>query len=120
MFSREDVQRQVAVVAVVAVKEPSFLVAMDRIVGGIQVQNDLRGLRFVGRDKRVDHPPVDLVAIHGDLLVPLLAIDLLCGQFQPVQRALACQRLSPVSGLPPVFSQWIGLLHRHGQHRIGP
>ena len=27
---------------------------------------------------------------------------------QPVQRALACQRLSPVSGLPPVFSQWIG------------
>jgi len=31
----------------------------------------------VGRHKRIDHPAIDLVRVHGDLLVPLLPVDLL-------------------------------------------
>lgn len=41
MLATEDVERQVAVVTVVAVEEPSLLVTMDRIVGGIEIKNDL-------------------------------------------------------------------------------
>ena len=41
MLAAEDVQRQIAVIIVVAVEEPPFLVAVQRIVRGIQVQDDL-------------------------------------------------------------------------------
>ena len=42
----EDVERQVAVAVIIAMEEPAFLVAMQRIVGGIEVEDDLfRGLR---------------------------------------------------------------------------
>ena len=47
MLPREDVQREITVVAVVTVKEPAFLLAMDRVVGRIQIQHDLLGRRFV-------------------------------------------------------------------------
>ena len=36
VFSREDVERQIAIVAIVAMKESAFLVAIDGIVGGRQ------------------------------------------------------------------------------------
>ena len=45
MLPREDVQREITVVAVVTVKEPAFLLAMDRVVGRIQIQHDLLGRR---------------------------------------------------------------------------
>ena len=100
--------------------EASFLMAMDRVVGGVQVQHNLLGCEVVRRHKCIDHPAVDLVPIHGDLLVSFLPIDRGPGQLQPVQRTLARQRLSPVPGLPPLLPQRIGLIHRHRQHRIVP
>jgi len=39
----EDIQRQVAVDAVVAMKEVTFLLAVQRIVRGVQIQDDLLG-----------------------------------------------------------------------------
>ena len=45
MLARKDVQRQVAIVAVVAVKETALLIAVQRVVGGVQVQHD--ALRLV-------------------------------------------------------------------------
>ena len=36
VFSREDVERQIAIAAIVAMKESAFLVAIDGIVGGRQ------------------------------------------------------------------------------------
>jgi hypothetical protein len=37
----EDVERQVAVAIIIAVEEAAFLVAMQRIIGGIKVEDDL-------------------------------------------------------------------------------
>ncbi len=96
MLPREDVQREITVVAVVTVKEPAFLLAMDRVVGRIQIQHDLLGRRFVGLHEGIHHPAVDPVRVHRDLLVPLLLIDLGAGQLQPVQRTPARQRLPPI------------------------
>src|SRR5947209_12375485 len=42
MIAREDVQRQIAVMAIVAVKEASFLFAVEWIVAGIQIEHHLR------------------------------------------------------------------------------
>ena len=82
--------------AVVTVKEPAFLLAMDRVVARIQIQHDLLGRRFVGLHEGIHHPAVDPVRVHRDLLVPLLLIDLGGGQLQPVQRTPARQRLPPI------------------------
>jgi hypothetical protein len=55
MSSAKDVQRKVAVGFVVAVKEAAFLLTMQRIIRGIQVERDLarrRAMRFPdGRSK---------------------------------------------------------------------
>jgi hypothetical protein len=51
----KNVQRQIAVGFVIAVKEAPFLLAMQRIVGGVEVERDLarrRAMRFPdGRSK---------------------------------------------------------------------
>ena len=43
MLSAKDVQRQITVLAVVAVKEPPFLMTMHRVVGRINVEHYLFG-----------------------------------------------------------------------------
>ena len=105
MLPREDVQREITVVAVVTVKEPAFLLAMDRVVGRIQIQHHLLGRRFVGLHEGIHHPAVDPVRVHRDLLVPLLLIDLGAGQLQPVQRTpcppAPSPDLRPAAASPP-------------------
>src|SRR5947209_9495371 len=41
MRAAEDVQRQIAIAIVVAVKEPPLLMPVQRIVGGIEIEDDL-------------------------------------------------------------------------------
>ena len=43
MPAAEHIERQVAVAIVIAVKEPAFLMAVQRVVGGVEVENDLFG-----------------------------------------------------------------------------
>jgi len=42
LFSAENVQRQIAIVVVIAVEESSLLLAVQRQVGSIHVQDDFR------------------------------------------------------------------------------
>jgi hypothetical protein len=41
MPAAEHVERQVAIAIVVAVEEPAFLMAVQRVVGGVEVEHDL-------------------------------------------------------------------------------
>ena len=59
MVAGEDVERQEAVVVVVAVEEASLLMAVHRIVGGVDVEHDLLGRRREGGDIGLDQNPVD-------------------------------------------------------------
>lgn len=43
MTTAKDVQRQIAVMIIITVDEPCLLVAVDRIVGGIEIEDDLFG-----------------------------------------------------------------------------
>jgi hypothetical protein len=47
MPAAEDVQRQIAVTVVIAVKEPAFLMPVQRIVGRVEIEDDLLGWRSV-------------------------------------------------------------------------
>ena len=46
VIAAEDVQRKIAVVLVVAVEEAAELMAVDRVVGGVEVEHDPLGGRL--------------------------------------------------------------------------
>ena len=59
MPAAEDIERQIAVAVVIAMEEASFLLAMQRVVGGIEVQHDLLGRAGVGLQEQIDKQPLD-------------------------------------------------------------
>ena len=85
----EYVQRQIAVAVVIAVEEPAFLMAVQRIIRGIEVEDDLPGRRLVRLEEEVDEQPFDRRAVMADLVI---ARWLGRCVLEPVQRALAGKR----------------------------
>ena len=120
MLPAENVQRQIAVVPVVAVKEPPLLVPMDRIVRGVQIQNDLWRRFSMGLEKDLHQQAIHCRLVHRDLLVAFLLAHRFSRQLQAIQRALARQGLALVALPRPARSRRIGLLCQHRQHRILP
>ena len=55
LLAAENIERQKAVVVVIAVEKAAFLAAVDDIVGGVEIEHPLLGRLFVGGDKGVDH-----------------------------------------------------------------
>jgi hypothetical protein len=55
----EHVQRQIAVAVVLAVEEAALLVAVQGIIRGIEVENDLFGRRLVRFEEQLDEQVLD-------------------------------------------------------------
>jgi hypothetical protein len=89
LVAGEYVLRQIAVAVVVAVEEALRLMAIQRDVGRIQIEHDLVGRRTVRFATEIHQQPVDGFSRVADLVIPLTAAH----QLQPVQSALAGQRL---------------------------
>ncbi len=70
-------------------KEPPLLMTVQRIIGGVQVQHDLRRWLTVRFNKDVHEQPLDRLRHRPDLVIARNAF--LRVQLQPVQRALARQ-----------------------------
>jgi len=64
----EDVERQIAVAIVIPVEEPALLMAVDRIVGGVEIEGDLFGRRPVRFHEEVHEQPLDRRRIMSDLM----------------------------------------------------
>ena len=108
MAAAEDVERQVAVAVAVAVEEPPLLVAVDRVVCGVEVEHDLLRRALVGVEEQLHEQCLDRRAIMGD---PAVAAGCRRAVLEPVQRALAGERrAAPVPRLEPA--------ERHPEHRI--
>ena len=55
MLAAEHVERQIAVAVVVAVEEAPFLVAVQRIIGGVEIEDDLlRRLSCASRNRSMN------------------------------------------------------------------
>ena len=98
--------------AVVAMEEPAFLIAVHRVVGRIQIQHYLRrrsplAVQKQFHQKRVDHP-----AIGDNLLVAMTLRRLWFAQFQTVQRAGTGQGVTAVTFAHPLFAGHIGTTNR--------
>jgi hypothetical protein len=88
MPAAEHIERQIAVGVVIAVKETLFLMPLQRVVGGINVERDLRRRRRMGVEKQLDKQGFNRRRVMADLVV---AGRLRAAQFQPVERRFAGQ-----------------------------
>src|SRR5215467_11217764 len=89
MRAAEDVQRQIAIAVVIAVKEAALLVPVQRVVGGIEVENDSLGRLPVRVQKQIDKQRLDLGRVPANAVV---AGQFRTAQLQPVERRFASQR----------------------------
>ena len=83
MGSAEDVQRQITIAVIIAVKEAAFLMAVQRIIGGVEVENDLLRRLLVRLQEQIDKQGFDLGAVPGN---PVVTRQLRSAQLQPVER----------------------------------
>lgn len=72
MPAAKHVKRQVAVAATVAVKEAALLVAVHRIVGGVEIEHNLARRLGVDVEKQIDKQLLDRRAVMADLVIARL------------------------------------------------
>ena len=89
MAAAEHVKRQVAVAVVIAVEEAAFLMAVQRVVGGVEIEDDLLRRAAMGLEEQIDQQPLDHRRIVADLVI---AGRHRPAQLEPVQRRLARHR----------------------------
>ena len=73
MRAAEDVERHITVVAVIAVEEAPLLTAVQRVVGGVEVQPDLPRRFGVRLHEHVHQQAVHRLGVRGDTLVAVRA-----------------------------------------------
>ena len=88
----EHVERQVAVLFIVAVEEPSLLLAVQRDVGVVEIQHDLARRTVVRFEKEIDQQRIDQRSVAIDLVILRRVAPRRV--FQAIERALASQRLA--------------------------
>ena len=108
MPAAEHVERQVAVVVVIAVEKAPLLVPEERVVGGVEIERDLRRRRAMGVEEEIDEQGFDRGCVMADLVV---ARRLRPAQLQPVERRFAGQ-----GGAIGALGR--GLAGQHRQHRV--
>ena len=90
-------------------EEPSLLMPMQRVIGGIQIQNDLLRRPAGAVQKGIDKEGIQGLGGVGDLLgVKILHLSRPIG-LQPVQGALPGQSLPTIPRMPSVLPAGIQL-----------
>ena len=110
MPAAEHIERQVAVAVIIAVKEPALLMAMQRVVGRVEVENDLSGRPCVRLEEEIDEQGFDRRRVVADLVI---ARGDLARQLQPVERRLARRRRA-------VAAPSLQLARQHRHQRVVP
>ena len=109
MPAAEHVQRQIAVAVIVAVEEAALLVTMQRIIGGIEIEDDPFRRLLVRLEEEFDEQALDRPGLMADLVIAVERRGR-C-MLEPVQRALAGQRRA-------VGAVRLELADQGRQHRI--
>ena len=105
MTATKNVERQVAVATVIAVEEPPFLFPVHRVVGGVEIEDDLLWRSLVRLQEQRHQQPRDSRRVVGDLVI---ARRLVPAQFEPIERRLAGHRRAVLARCRQLPGQ-----HRH-------
>ena len=99
-------------------EEPVLLVPVQRVVGRIQVEDDLPGRRRMGLEEQLHQQRIDRRRIGRDLPVPVLRRLVRHAALEAVQRARARQRLPTVARPPPPLTGHVPTPARQRQHAV--
>lgn len=102
-----------------AVEEPPLLLAVQRVVGRVQVQDDLPRSAPVRLQEHFHQHPVHRRLVQDDLLVAAVRSGVRPSQLQAVQGALAGQGLPHISRPQPLRPRRVPLAHQGRQQRVG-
>ena len=72
MTTAEHVERQVAVAAVVAVEEAALLLTVQRVVGRVEVENDLLRWPLVRLQEQIDEQVGERRRVVTDLVIAVV------------------------------------------------
>jgi hypothetical protein len=87
------------------VKEPPFLMPVQRVIGGIEIEDDLLRRVLVRLHEQIDKQRLDPGAVPGD---PMIARQLRPAPLEPVERRFAGQRCTILAACRQLAGQ-----HRH-------
>ena len=116
----ENVERQVAIVSVVAVKKAPFLAAVQRVVGGVEIEHDALGLARLRLDVERGQQTVGRAGVEHDLLVTSLRP----GRPWPGFNSRRLRVLLPAPGFaavlasPPLLAFEVLFARQQGQQRV--
>ena len=105
----EDVERQVAVAVVIAVEEATFLMPVQRVVGGIEIEDDLpRRAAWASRNRSTNRASIaagrgrscDSASAAGRLSSSRLSVDL------PATGAQSSRRASSLPASTAIIGSW--------------
>jgi hypothetical protein len=69
LIAAEHIKRQIAVAIVIAVEEAAFLMAVQRVIGRVKIENDLFWGRFMRLDEQLDEQTLNGRLIVGNLVI---------------------------------------------------
>ncbi len=69
MIAAENIEWKIAITVVVAVEEPPFLLAVQRIVGGVEIEDDLLRRALVSLEKQINQQRFHRRAVVTDLVI---------------------------------------------------
>ena len=104
---------------VVAVEEPALLAAVQRIVGGVEIEYDLRRRGGMGLQEQVHQQPLDRCPVGGDPLVAVPGRRFRHAELQAVQRARPRQRMPPRPRPPPPLPGHVRTPARQREGAVG-
>src|ERR1700752_1439520 len=109
-------QRQVTVAAIEAVRETSFLMTVQRVVGGIQIDDDLQAILGQAAHAHPQKAVFDCFMVGADFMATSIFI---VAKLKAVKCRGAGQRLALILGSAPA-SKRILFTDSHGKERIEP
>lgn len=118
IVATKNVERQVNLIVVIAVKMPPFLLPMHAVVGRIQIEIKTRGNPALRAEKLSDKEFVHRRRIHRDLLVNAIALFVSAPQFKTIERALASQGLALIHSATTVLTSHIHPPAQQSQERV--
>jgi hypothetical protein len=108
LIAQEHIKRQVAVAIVVAVEKAAFLMAVQGIIGRVEIENNLFRRLLVRFDDQIDQQRFDSRRIMRNLVI---ARRFRPAQLQTVERRLAGYRCT-------ILALGLELAGQHRHHRI--
>lgn len=116
--SAEDVGWQVAMVPVVPMKKSALLPAVNGIVRGVEVEDDLVRRPVMGIEEELNEEPLQRAGIVQDLEVSPIRMERRRRRLEAIERCVPGESSPRIPRHAPALAERVRFAHRQGKHRV--